>query len=646
MALKFLSAHTPHSSGSSSSVKYFDIRLDNDYIVFRGSEDEAASAHLAGSLVLCLTEPMMVQHVDLTLSGIVHMSWQTTSTSSMSGRRTSYKEKTFFEKSWTFRDAGKGKTEVLQPDNYEWPFSTILEGSLPESVEGLKDAWIIYRLKAEISRKRGKDIVIRKPLRVVRTLDSSALELSHAMSVENIWPNKIEYSISIPNKAVAFGSFVQVDFKLISLLKGLVIGNVSTQIKEEQEFVVDPDWAVSVLNNGVTKSDRIVGADLYKVDATLDEQVIDEVAEGYQFSRYLELPKSLNQCLQDCNVKGIKIRHKVKFNVQLHNPDGHVSELRANLPISLYISPSLPINENNDLVDQTPQAGRAAIANDLANAAPPVYGQHTLDVLYSDVSGYRTPGTALSTPGTPYLHSRHASSDNLASLAAMANGNYVSPAALQTRLQNLWVVDSSIQDLRGNEDSEIQSLGLPAEVRSRRNSASGANPQDYFRPHDASNGSTHPRISPNEGGMNSDNASHTPSYPPSNLMSRRTSEEEDGQISGTRTPFPQYDHMEDLARVPSYSTAVKTPAPRQLSDQSISLPTYGAAVTVPSPPALAEPPSAYIRTSPRLPGRITVSSQSPDSPINGVPRGSLSHRSVNSIQDEERRLRMLQMRGR
>ena len=100
----------------------------------------------------------------------------------MSGRRSAYKEKTFFEKSWTFRDAGgKGKTEILQPDNYEWPFSTILEGALPESVEGLKDAWIIYRLKAEISRKRGRDVVIRKPLRVVRTLDSSALELSHAM---------------------------------------------------------------------------------------------------------------------------------------------------------------------------------------------------------------------------------------------------------------------------------------------------------------------------------------------------------------------------------------------------------------------------------------------------------------------------------
>ena len=122
----------------------------------------------------------------------------------MSGRRSAYKEKTFFEKSWTFRDAGgKGKTEILQPDNYEWPFSTIFEGSLPESVEGLKDAWIIYRLKAEISRKRGRDIVIRKPLRVVRTLDSSALELSHAM-VRNI----VESNDAVANTVIVRGEYM------------------------------------------------------------------------------------------------------------------------------------------------------------------------------------------------------------------------------------------------------------------------------------------------------------------------------------------------------------------------------------------------------------------------------------------------------
>lgn len=82
---------------------------------------------------------------------------------------------------WNFRDPAKSRTETLKPDNYEYPFDIILQGSLPESVEGLQDSFVIYRFKAEIGRKYAKDIVVRKPLRIIRTLDSSALELAHAM---------------------------------------------------------------------------------------------------------------------------------------------------------------------------------------------------------------------------------------------------------------------------------------------------------------------------------------------------------------------------------------------------------------------------------------------------------------------------------
>lgn len=69
----------------------------------------------------------------------------------------------------------------MKPDNYEFPFDIVLEGSLPESVEGLHETWVIYRFKAEIGRKYAKDIVVRKPLRIIRTLDPANLELSHAM---------------------------------------------------------------------------------------------------------------------------------------------------------------------------------------------------------------------------------------------------------------------------------------------------------------------------------------------------------------------------------------------------------------------------------------------------------------------------------
>lgn len=73
MAFKFLSSHTS-SNANSSSVKLFEIRPESDYVVFRGAEDEAGSARIAGEVALCLTEPMTITSVNLTLSGIVHMS--------------------------------------------------------------------------------------------------------------------------------------------------------------------------------------------------------------------------------------------------------------------------------------------------------------------------------------------------------------------------------------------------------------------------------------------------------------------------------------------------------------------------------------------------------------------------------------------
>lgn len=51
-------------------VKKLIVRLDEDYIVFRGGEHEAASAHLTGRLLLCLSEPLNIKHLRLHLTGI------------------------------------------------------------------------------------------------------------------------------------------------------------------------------------------------------------------------------------------------------------------------------------------------------------------------------------------------------------------------------------------------------------------------------------------------------------------------------------------------------------------------------------------------------------------------------------------------
>jgi Mg-chelatase subunit ChlI len=54
----------------------------------------------------------------------------------------------------------------------------------------------------------------------------------------------------------------------------------------------------------------------------------DQGRDGYTLRETMELPKTLSECMQDVNVHGIKIRHKLKFIVALHNPDGHTSEVR------------------------------------------------------------------------------------------------------------------------------------------------------------------------------------------------------------------------------------------------------------------------------------------------------------------------------
>ncbi|KAJ5287474.1 HECT-type ubiquitin ligase-interacting protein creD [Penicillium angulare] len=610
MALSFFSG-----GGSASNAKYFDIRLNDDYIVFRGSEHEAAGALLKGTLVLCLSEPLAIKHIRLELTGMSRVCWHLPSSSTAGGRK-SWRERVFYDKTFRFRDAGKGKTELLQAGNYEYPFEVFLEGSMPESVEGLSETWVMYRFKAEIGRKYAKDIVARKPLRIIRTLDPSALELSHAMSVDNIWPNKIEYSISTPTKAVPFGTSIRVDFKLIPLLKGLRIGQTSSQLIESHDLTLNPEDPDSIRNT--YKITRTILSDEHELNDDSIE-VIDEAAEGYQFTRYLDMPSSLTRCLQDTDTKGIKIRHKLKFRIQLHNPDGHISELRATLPVSIFISPSIGLDDNNNILDQSVVSANQRRAADefAAQQAPPLYGEHQFDQLYSQVdpNGYRTPGPG-SGPNTPGgALSRNISTDNLASMNALTNTD-ISAAALRTRLQG-------IQGLHN-----MHTMGQPSPSEPPHESPTESHPNsrqlnvhfnDYFGPSSGSN-------------------SHTPGSPE---LSRRPSDEVDHEAlpSGMATPFhPQFAEVETLSRVPSYSTAVRS----NVGSFDSGLPDYNAVIasSLPTTPLLQSPQQAYLRS-----GRNSGRASGISTPLE-VSRISYFGSGSTNADDAERRFRLVQARAR
>ncbi len=70
----------------------------------------------------------------------------------------------------------------MPADNHVWPFEWALPGTTPESIEGLPRSWNIYRLKATIERGiMQQNVVARKHVRIIRTLDPSDLELSLGM---------------------------------------------------------------------------------------------------------------------------------------------------------------------------------------------------------------------------------------------------------------------------------------------------------------------------------------------------------------------------------------------------------------------------------------------------------------------------------
>jgi hypothetical protein len=232
----------------------------------------------------------------------------------------------------------------------------------------------------------------------------------------------------------------------------------------------------------------------------------------------------------------------LRLYVNLHNPEGHTSQLLVKNHVHLFISPNLPPNEDQSVVVDHNIINSQAMQDEVNQNAPPTYGLHQLDELYEDIdpSGFMTPGgrASLGNSGanTPfYGHSRSGSTDDLSSLNAVANetGGGASASALSHRLHNLSMSENG---------------------RSSRFAP--------YRQH-SSGGST-PHSVPEE-------AHH---QPPLNYFSNTDA----------------YD-MEALARTPSYNTAVRTPARTPASED---LPTYDTAISRPSSPA--HTPSSGTRT--------------------------------------------------
>lgn len=378
--------------------------------------------------------------------------------------------------------------------------------------------------------------------------------------MDDVWPEKLDYSMSIPTKGVVFGSAIRVDFKMIPLTKGLMIKSISSDLVEIRHLRFIRCPRRNRIHRVIVQNEWVLPDDMETVE--IDGQY------GYRFHRLIQIPKSLNGCIQSVNTRGIEVKHMIKFTMRLRNPDEHQSEvwmplsshafelpfglrtqIHATLPIFIFISPHLALDDDNSIIgdpNRTP-----SIADMLNTAVPPLYGAHQFDQLYSDVdtSGYMTPAGGTSGLNTPFVStSRSTSTDNLVSMGTQAPRGFVA-SVLQIRLHNL----STIFNVFSDEGSPSE--GEPAV-------------------------NTSPAV-------NSPSTVGTPSAVDAPSAVNASPAQED--IAATPTHVtPQHIEFstEALSKVPSYNTARNSRPPALIHD---GLPSYESAIHAPVGPAVLSP---------------------------------------------------------
>lgn len=92
------------------------------------------------------------------------------------------------------KKSAKKRLQKLSSGAYTWPFRFSLERDLPETVEGLSENSISYRVVALVQKcYLAKNVRVSQPIRVIRTLGQDTLDTIPLEQV--VSPNILLYSM-------------------------------------------------------------------------------------------------------------------------------------------------------------------------------------------------------------------------------------------------------------------------------------------------------------------------------------------------------------------------------------------------------------------------------------------------------------------
>lgn len=389
------------------------------------------------------------------------------------------------------------KSHTLLKGKYEFPFTSILPGDINETIDGLPNTNVSYYLEAIIERTNGKsDLYCRKYIRIVRTITPDIAEISETVNVTDTWTNRIFYSISVGAKTLAIGSKVPINISVIPLKSGLRLGTIRISLYETAEYYY---------KGTRTKIDRVVSRMKIENPEKLLVKLIkdDKFQEKWELDLPFRIPASLSKCTQDCIVmREIRVTHKFKCSINFYNEDGHVSKIKANVPVSLFISEFVPLKvrrmesttdftcitkdissqiRNEDAKETIFEAGHVGLVspqydnesilpvralNELL--APPEYENHVFDRRFCndmDVDSSMLPPPSDVAPDLlPYEPNEEISTSNILKDIDLDNSNHrrMSDASCQTMPEFTFAsLDTAVEEGQNNETTNDQQQIVP-----------------------------------------------------------------------------------------------------------------------------------------------------------------------------------------
>jgi hypothetical protein len=244
-------------------------------------------------------------------------------------------EKVLIDHTWSFLPPGD-KNHIIGPGNYSYEFELALPGSLPETTQVARYYLVKYQLKAIAERSKFlPNYSTRAEVSLSRQLLSVTTDYMDPVAVANHWTDKFDYEISLPTKLYSYGDTIPVTVRVVPLIPNMGVRYVSCTFKEYMTCKAINGWF-----NGKNKSHgRIIS--YVRDDEFGPAQHSQDHLTSWDTTLNIEIPSSKGDIQCDVNNDSVRIRHKIKFIMSIQNNEGHISELRAVLPVIIAITNSI-----------------------------------------------------------------------------------------------------------------------------------------------------------------------------------------------------------------------------------------------------------------------------------------------------------------